>query len=58
MVMKDIIEEITAQADEEGNFELIRWIKDILEEFMFTYDCPSDWKRIGAELAREYPEGS
>ena len=53
MFMKDVIKEMIAQADDERNFELIRWIKEILDEFTLTCDCPSDWRYIGAELARE-----
>lgn len=56
--MGKIIREMVMQADDEKNFDLIRSVKDILDEFAFTCSCPSDWRYIGAELAGEYPEDS
>lgn len=56
--MKNIIKEMIAHANDERNFDLIRWVKEILDEFAFTCNSPSDWRYIGAELAREYPEES
>lgn len=56
--MEETIRGIIAQADDERNFDLIRYVKDILDEFVFTCDCPSDWRHLGAELAKEYSEGS
>ena len=56
--MEQTIREIIMQADDERNFDLIRWVKDILDEFSFTYNCPLDWRYIGAGLANEYPADS
>lgn len=56
--MRETIRELIMQADDDRNFDLIRLIKDILDEFAFTCNCPSDWRYIGAELAKEYPEDS
>ncbi len=56
--MEQTIREIIAQADDEKNFDLIRWVKDILDEFASTYSCPMDWRHIGAALADEYPADS
>ena len=56
--MEQTIREIIAQADDERNFDLIRWVKDILDEFASTYNCPSDWRHIGEGLAGEYPADS
>ncbi|MCI8299446.1 MAG: hypothetical protein HFI69_03700 [Lachnospiraceae bacterium] len=56
--MEQTIREIIMQADDEKNFDLIRWVKDILDEFASTYNYPPDWQRIGAVLADEYPAES
>ena len=56
--MGTTIREMIMEADDERNFDLIRSVKDILDEFAVTCDCPPDWRCIGAELAREYPEDS
>ena len=56
--MEQTIREIIAQADDERNFDLIRWVKDILDEFASTYNCPSDSRHIGEGLAGEHPADS
>lgn len=56
--MEDTIREIIMQADDERNFDLIRWVKDILYEFASTYNCPADWRCIGKGLAGDYPADS
>ncbi len=56
--MKNTIKEMVKQADDERNFDLIRWIKDILDGFSYTFCCPCGWKNIGKELEKEYPENS
>ncbi len=56
--MGETIRELVMQADDERDFDLIRSVKDILDGFAYTCNCPSDWRCIGAELAREYPEDS
>ena len=56
--MEQTIREIIAQADDERNFDLISWVKDILDEFASAYNCPPDWRNIGAGLAEEYPADS
>ncbi|MCI8373751.1 MAG: hypothetical protein HFI75_15420 [Lachnospiraceae bacterium] len=56
--MEQTIREIIMQADDEKNFDLIRWVKDILDEFSSTYNCPPDWRYIGTNLAANYPADS
>lgn len=56
--MGETIRELIMEADDERNFDLIRSVKDILDEFALTCNCPSDWRYIGVELAKEYPEDS
>ena len=40
--MEQTIREIIAQADDERNFDLIRWVKDILDDFVSAHNCPPD----------------
>ena len=56
--MKDIIIEMIAQAEDERNLDLISSIRDLLSRFSITYNCPSNWRSIGRELATEYPKDS
>lgn len=56
--MGETIRELIMQADDERNYDLIRSVKEILDEFVYTCNCPSDWRYIGLELAKEYPEDS
>ena len=56
--MEETMKGIIAQADDERNFDLIRWVKDILDEFASTYNCPMDWRYMGVRLAGEYPADS
>ncbi|EOT24188.1 hypothetical protein AALD74_23990 [Lachnospiraceae bacterium 48-21] len=56
--MEQTIREIIAQADDERNFDLIRWVKDILDEFASTHNCPLDWRHIGVGLVGEYTADS
>lgn len=56
--MGETIRELIMEADDERNYDLIRSVKDILDEFAYTCNCPPDWRCIGTELAREYPEDS
>ncbi len=56
--MEQTIREIIMQADDERNLDLIWWVKDILNEFSSTCNCPPGWRYIGARLASEYPKDS
>ena len=56
--MEQTIREMILQADDERNLDLICCVKEILDEFSSTRNCPLDWQRIGAVLADEYPAGS
>ena len=56
--MKQTIREMVLQADEERNLDLICCVKERLDEFSSTRNCPLDWQHIGAALADEYPADS
>ena len=44
--MGETIRELVMQADDERDFDLIRSVKDILDGFAYTCNCPSDWRCI------------
>ena len=56
--MEQTIREMVLQADSERNLDLICCVKEILDEFSSTHNCPLDWRHIGAALAEEYPADS
>lgn len=39
-------------------YELIRFVRDLIEKFAETINCPSNWRDIGTELATEYKDNS
>ena len=45
--MEQTIREMVLQADSERNLDLIRWVKDILDEFASAHNCPQDWRPGG-----------
>lgn len=42
------------QAETEENYSLIGYVKQIIDEFAETINCPSNWREIGEKLAKEY----
>lgn len=56
--MKEIIMEMIAQAENERNLDLISSIRNLVDRLSGTFNCPSNWRSIGIELATEYPEDS
>ena len=56
--MEQTIREMVLKADDEKNLDLICCVKEILDEFSSTHNCPLDWRHIGAALADEYPADS
>ena len=36
--------------------ELIRFIREIIDKFASTINCPSNWRDIGVVLANEYKD--
>lgn len=49
--MEQTIREMILQADDERNLDLIYCVKEILDKFSSTHNCPLDWRHIGAALA-------
>lgn len=54
--MKRIIEDMIEQAVLEESYELINYVRRLIERFSNTVNCPSNWRSIGEELANEYTE--
>lgn len=63
--MKRIIREMIAKAEYYSSIslmdearDLLCFVRDLVNEMCRTYNCPSNWREIGEELAREYNEDS
>lgn len=39
-------------------YELIRFVRELIDKFAETINCPSNWRDIGTELAEEYKDNS
>lgn len=52
--MEETIRLMIEQAETEENYSLIGYVKQLLDEFATTVNCPSNWRDLGTELAKEY----
>ena len=50
MIEKAIYYRETIKSIDEA-YELIRFARDLIEEFAETINCPSNWRSIGGEVA-------
>ena len=61
-IIKDMIEKAVYYKDTIGAtdeaYELIRFVRELIDRFAGAINCPSNWRKIGEELASEYPEDS
>lgn len=48
--------EIIGSIDEA--YDLIRFVRDLIDKLACTINCPSNWRSIGEELADEYKNNS
>jgi hypothetical protein len=39
-------------------YELIRFVRELIDKFAETINCPSNWRSIGEELIEEYKDNS
>ena len=53
MIEKAIYYKETIKSIDEA-YELIRFTRDLIEQFAETINCPSNWRDIGSKLAEEY----
>ena len=56
--MEQTIRLMIEQAETEENYSLIGYVKQLIDEFATTINCPSNWRDIGEELAEEYKDNS
>lgn len=56
--MEETIRLMIEQAETEENYSLIGYVKQLLDEFASTINCPSNWRDLGTELAKEYGSNS
>lgn len=52
--MKDTIISMIHYAEQTEDYELMSYIRNLLEELTSTFNCPSNWRNIGTELAEMY----
>lgn len=52
--MYEIIKSMIKQAESEENYSLIGNVKELIDKFAETINCPSDWRDIGNRLSKEY----
>ena len=56
--MEKTIRLMIEQAETEENYSLIGYVKQLLDEFASTINCPCNWRNLGAELTKEYDSSS
>ena len=39
-------------------YELLRFVRNLIEQMALTINCPSNWRNIGTELAEEYKDNT
>lgn len=54
--MKETIIKMIELAAQSKNYDMLDQIKELILEFALTYNCPSDWRSIGSELAKMYQD--
>lgn len=52
--MEQIIRLMIEQAETEENYSLIGYVKQLIDKFATTINCPSNCRDIGSKLAEEY----
>lgn len=52
--MEQTIRLMIEQAETEENYSLIEYVRQLINEFANTINCPDEWRNIGEELAKEY----
>ena len=52
--METIILDIIKKAEVNKDYELLYYVKKMLDEFARTVNCPLSWKEMGATIASLY----
>lgn len=56
--MKEIILEMVKTAEKTEDYDLISYVKKIIDRFALTANAPSNWRDIGNVLLETYDCGS
>ena len=56
--MKELIMKMIEQAEKEENYELIGYVKELIETLCETINCPSNWRDIAENLSSKYDEST
>ena len=56
--MEEIIMKMIVQAEKEENYKIIEYVKEMIENFVMTINCPSNWRDIPNELLKTYNEST
>lgn len=56
--MEKIILDMIRAAEKEENYDLISYVKRIIDQFALTANAPSNWRDIGNTLLKTYDCGS
>lgn len=56
--MEQIIRDMIKQAETEKDYTLLEYVQKLIWELADTINCPSNWRSIGEELAKEYESDS
>lgn len=40
------------------SYDLLRFVRDLIEQMALTINCPSNWRSIGEQLVEEYKDNS
>lgn len=61
-IIKEMVEKAIYYKETIGSideaYELIRFVRDLIGKFAETINCPSNWRSIGEEFAKEYKDNS
>lgn len=52
--MENIIKEMIEYANNTHNYEVAEMVSNILSKYAETFNCPSNWRNLGEEIAEEY----
>jgi len=54
MEMEKIIMEMIEKAEQNQDYELIEFVKKLINTMALTINCPSDWRYIAGNLRNQY----
>lgn len=54
--MENIIREMIESANNHHDYEMADVVYKLLSRFSTTFNCPSNWRNLGEQMAQEYAE--